>query len=374
MRIASPTRPQGQARSFITIRPIAATAHRVLALAVGLLLAVMGLTGAALSFRPEIEIALAPQLHRVVPGEATLPVQQLLSAAAKERPKIPVTTVRLPLSPDRSARLLLANGEEILVDPYRARVLGIQTTDRTVMGAIEKFHRDLWLSTLGNRTVGLASLVLAVLILTGLILWLPRRWSQLSSRLRIPFGQQGRRLNHDLHNTLGFYTAVPLLILALTGASFTFKENVLAFYGVLTSSASSVAPPPRVAPADREPQDLDHSVRLAQARFPGAALSAVFLPKKPSDPLRVVLKQTGETHPLGKTTVFLDPYRATVLDVLDPFEAPTAWRLYYTLNYPLHTGELGGMPLRVINMATSLMPAFLLVTGLLIWLPKRRRS
>jgi uncharacterized iron-regulated membrane protein len=373
MSTAVPAHPLAPTGARLTLRKLASTTHRVLALAIGLLLAVMGLTGAALAFRAELEQAFAPQLHRVIPGERLLTVQQLRDLAGQQRPGTPISTIRLPLSPERSARVILANGEEILVDPYRGQVLGIQHTDRTILGMIEKFHRELWLGTLGNRTVGLAALVLAALIVTGWILWLPRRWSQLSSRLRLPFGQRGRRLNHDLHNTLGFYSAVPLLMLALTGASFTFKENALAFYGLLTSSASTVAPPPRITPADHAPLALDPSIRAARERFPEAALSAVFLPKSPSAPLRIVLKQAGETHPLGKTTVFVDPYRGHVLDVLDPFEAPTAWKLYYTLNYPLHTGELGGTPLRILNMLASLMPAFLLVTGLLIWLPKRRR-
>ncbi|MNK77245.1 PepSY-associated TM helix [compost metagenome] len=371
MSLQAPARPLAPAS--VSLRKLAGTTHRLLALALGLLLAVMGLTGAMLSFRAELEHAFAPQLHRVLPGETFLSVQKLRDLAIEERPETTVKTIRLPLNPDRSARVSLTNGEDVLLDPYRGQVLGIQRPELTVMGMVERFHRELWLSTLGNRTVGTAALVLAVLIVTGWILWLPRRVSLLASRLRLPFGQQGRQLTYNLHNTLGFYTAVPLLILALSGASFTFKESVLAFYGALTSSASSVAPPPRVTPVEGAPLALDAGVAQAQARFPQAALSSVFLPKSPRDPLRVVLKQPGETHPLGKTTVFVDPYRGTVLDILDPGEAPTAWRLYYTLNYPLHTGELGGMPLRILNMATSLMPAFLFVTGLLIWLPKRRR-
>lgn len=68
------------------------------------------------------------------------------------------------------------------------------------------------------------------LILSGVALWVPKKRSLLKARLTAKLTAGKRRAFFDLHNALGFYTAAPLLILAITGAALALgaKHGTLA--------------------------------------------------------------------------------------------------------------------------------------------------
>jgi uncharacterized iron-regulated membrane protein len=80
---------------------------------------------------------------------------------------------------------------------------------------------------------------------------------------------------------------------------------------------------------------------------------------------------SGETHPVGRSMVWLDPYTARVLGTLDATRAPTGAQVSNAL-YPLHAGSFGPIWWALVLVA-GLLPAFFLVTGFLFWRARTRR-
>ena len=93
-------------------------------------------------------------------------------------------------------------------------------------------HRSLWLPDhIGRPIVGVGTLIFLVLLISGLVMWWPRKWSnsRYKKRFRIKWDGSFKRINYDLHNVLGFYTLVLALGLGITGLvwSFTWFEDGL---------------------------------------------------------------------------------------------------------------------------------------------------
>lgn len=367
--------------------------HRWLGLTVGLLLVVAGLTGSALVFREEIDVALNPELRRVVPrvvrdaaiDAAGGPLQAALDAVARAYPAELATRVRMPRDAAGSYEVWLGAAPDryAYVDPYTARVLGARRPTEFLTGWLFQLHAHALAGDAGEGVVGANGLVLAVLTLTGLVVWWPGQ-RRLRAALVVRRDAGAARTTYDLHRAAGFYASVLLLVAALTGASLVFHETAERIAHTLTgsrpphasrsrvSSRPAVARPPMPDAGPARPS-ADSLLALAVRRQPGGAISYVYLPARPGGAFRVRQRLPGELHPNGRSTVTLDAWTGRLLAVEDGTRMPRGSRLYAAL-YPIHTGVWGGGWTRWLAVLTGAMPALLAVTGTMVWWRRGRRA
>src|SRR5690606_40397849 len=83
-------------------------------------------------------------------------------------------------------------------------------------------HRDLH-SFPTRRSSDL--IIFTFLIFSGLILWLPKKLRAWKQGFKIKLSANWKRINHDLHNTLGFYSFILLLVMSLTGLCWSFERS-----------------------------------------------------------------------------------------------------------------------------------------------------
>lgn len=109
---------------------------------------------------------------------------------------------------------------------------------------LDEYKRDgsfAW----GKTIVGYSTLVLVIIIISGLVIWYPRNKKVLKNRLKIKTKAGWFRFLYDLHVSGGFYAALLLLVLALTGLTWSFGWYRDAFYtvfGISTTSKQTHAP------------------------------------------------------------------------------------------------------------------------------------
>jgi uncharacterized iron-regulated membrane protein len=352
-------------------RQTSRTLHLSLGLTIGLLSAFTGLTGAGLAFREDIDQALNPGLYRAETPGAPADLDVLAAAARRDHPGAHITRVLYPAHPGETLRMRLSDRSEVFLDPPTGRVQGTRGPDDNVFVKLEDLHRRLANGETGETVVTVGAFALMLLSLSGLVLWSPRRGG---ARWRTQFrpGAPSLLVNRELHTMVGFYASIVLLMLTWTGISFAYREPVMAFYAALTGSDLRQVAPPKVAPTEAPRAPLARVAASAQAAFPAAAIKSIRLTDRPDRPVEVRLRQPGEVSPLGNSTVFVNPVSAKALSTIDAHTAPLAWRMYYQWNFILHTGLIGGWPTKLLVMAAALMPAFLYVTGWLIWWPKQR--
>ena len=89
--------------------------------------------------------------------------------------------------------------------------------------------------TLGKTIVGISIVLFVLDLLTGLVIWWPRKKKSLRNRLKVEFGKGTAHFLHDCHVSLGFWTLAILLIIALTGLTWSFSVWRDAFTGLLST-------------------------------------------------------------------------------------------------------------------------------------------
>jgi uncharacterized iron-regulated membrane protein len=244
---------------------------------------------------------------------------------------------------------------------------------------ILRAHQSLLLpSAVGRRVVGLAVLLFVVSLLTGAVLWFPRRLralrrrGALRHRLTIAIRGRARRLDYDLHRVLGGYALAVALVLALTGLTWSFAWLDHAVYWLVTAGAT-----PRPPAAERSddatiagaPAAIDVAVATAARTFPGFARLEIGLATGPGEPLSVCANPKVDTSHRTECLWF-DRNTGRLLGAARDRDRNAGDRLR-AMTYDIHTGRIVGLPGRVVAFLASLVAASLPITGALVW-GKRR--
>src|SRR5262249_87799 len=150
------------------------------------------------------------------PGGSRLPCQVIVERVEKAFPRERVMGVSLPEDETLASMLTLASGRLVYCDPHDGTVRGFRRRSDMLITKIQLFHRNLLLDHYGRKAMGISSLVLVFLALSGVILWW--RSKILTFTLRVT----AKRFNFDSHSALGMYFLPFWVIVAITGAMITF--------------------------------------------------------------------------------------------------------------------------------------------------------
>ena len=133
-----------------------------------------------------------------------------------------ITSLFIPKDKGRSWSISYTDAQGYLhstyFNPYTMEELGAQ--DHSLDGFFETvlgLHRNLLLGSFGRQIVGGSVIVFVLLLFSGFVLWLPKRLKFLKESLTVKFSAKFQRINYDLHRTMGIYSMVFLLLIAVTG-------------------------------------------------------------------------------------------------------------------------------------------------------------
>lgn len=338
--------------------------HRWVALAVGLLVFFVSLTGAALVFENQIDRALNSRLFHVRPQGERLPLQGQLEHVRSTYPEDRVTSVRLAEGAGLSHQFQLSRRVTVYVDPYTGRILGTRSMEQWEVGLARRLHllhTRLMAGQVGEWIVGGISFLTAFLVVTGLILWWP------ACILTIRRRGSWKRWNSDAHYALGFYTAPIALVMAVTGVIIAFGDLADPLIDRLNAAPPPARPTRVASTSNGRPISLDEASRIAREALPGAALAVLSFPEG-ARPLIAQMKHPEDRTPAGRSRVFLNPYSGKVLLVENTHQAGLGTKLH-NLKRSLHTGDIFGWPTRILYLVSSLILALLWVTGMFMWWP-----
>ncbi len=112
----------------------------------------------------------------------------------------------------------------VYIDPYTGKVLKDDSTIHFFF-VTAHLHATLLMHKTGEWIIDIAVLLFVILLITGMVLWWPKSWSKKhrDGAFKVKWNANGKRLNRDLHNVMGFYGIVILLMLSITGLTIAFK-------------------------------------------------------------------------------------------------------------------------------------------------------
>lgn len=359
-------RPRSGPRHAATPRPWLKRLHLWLGLSVGVMFALCGLSGSLLALQTPLLKAMHPPLaqHRlpdmaqqaaVLARIASRWVPAGAHAADLPSPALPVW------------QLYFDDGSRRYLDPADGHLLLLRDRDDPLL-LIRAWHTHLLGGAIGQWLLGGIGLLVLALLGIGAVLWWPgrRRWR---SALRFHSQPPVRRW-FSWHRSLGALALPLLLLMAALGTMLAYHHGTQR----LLSAALDTRPaprPPHVAP-ERGAIDWLAVMRRARTALPGARLHRVMLPTTHEARVSFRAQAVGEMHPVGRSLIWIDPYRAQVLGSVDATRQGLGARLGQLI-YPLHSGRTGSVLWHAVVCLAGLLPATLLITGLLFWRQRTRR-
>lgn len=97
------------------------------------------------------------------------------------------------------------------------------TTKRDFFSDVTKFHTGLMMGPVGKLIVTYTTLLFVFILISGIFVFLPKNGKQLCQRFKVEWGMGSKRRLFDLHVSLGWWTLLWLLLLAVTGLGFGLK-------------------------------------------------------------------------------------------------------------------------------------------------------
>lgn len=220
------------------------------------------------------------------------------------------------------------------------------------------FHHHLFAGETGELITGIAGIFGLAFVISGSILWWRSRrafeWRLWPRNL-----QPGPIVRH--HRDIGMLTSPLLLITFLTGIGMLFPSATRVALAPL-GTVETATNPPTVEPFDGA-APVAAMLMQAKARFPQAELRRLSVPSKPGGAWSIRLRQPFEWTPNGRTTLFFNG-RGQLLRIDDPAKAGGAAAVNETF-YPVHTGKVGGITWKLAMTLSGV--ALTLLGSLAVW-------
>ncbi len=352
-----------------------------------------------LVFEGEITRALHPELYRVAAPADARPLRpsQLADRIGGQVPdSLHLVSLQLSARSDEPcmAAFRETGRKQLSVDPYTGNVNGWAESP-AFFGTVRKLHR--WLldpppskgeKSVGKAIVGVSTLALVLILVSGLILWIPRSRKALRNRLKVSYSDGRRRFWHDCHVSLGFYATLLLLVMALTGLTWSFGWYRTAAYALFgapqQTTVAQESPARKTDPGSR--QNRERSGERTAGREQGerqAATEASPFDYAVWDEVlgqltahctaykTIVLTQT-EAQVARQSTmrridrVTFDPRSGRLAEITRYEETPRQQRLRGWF-YAFHTGTWGGIWTKILYFLAALTGASLPLTGYWLW-------
>jgi uncharacterized iron-regulated membrane protein len=247
-------------------------------------------------------------------------------------------------------------GLQVFVDPVSGEVLG---TRKALLPPIltfaHQFHGNFLMSReVGRPIVGWMGIAMLILGISGLVLWWPKT-GQWKYAFKVRRTARGLRFHRELHAATGIWIFVVFMAVSFSGVVIAWPEA----FGMNQQGARTM---PTVEPADTKPIGATEALLAAQAAIPGLQATSITLPARPDMPISVNYLSNGAIN----ATAFIDPYRGKLLSVRDPSASFLAWMR------PVHQGSLGAV-WKFLVFLSGLVPALFVITGIIMWFKKRKR-
>ncbi len=362
-------------------RKIILQIHKILGLITGLVLFIVSITGCFWVFKEEIEDLDNNYKLVEVRLENFITASKVKQIAEETVPNKTIYGIVYG-KPNEALEVIFYQSEpelfyqSLFLNPYTGSVLKIIDRESGFFYFMLKGHLRLWLpKAVGSKVVSYSILLFFVLIISGLILWLPKNYKNWKQRLKLDWNPKTRwkRKNFDLHTVVGFYISSLGLIFVFTGCVMAFNWFHFITYKVSGGDKESQFIIPKskniLLNKDKEGPAYDQLMPKLLRTYPRANSFEFHYPKTDSTSILVEVENSKGLH-YNIDYLFFDQ------NTLQEIETTSIYGKYKNaqfadkvirMNYDIHIGTIGGIIGKIIAFLASLICASLPVSGLLLW-------
>ncbi|MAI91434.1 PepSY domain-containing protein [Ponticaulis sp.] len=352
--------------------------HKWSSLVCTLFLLMLCVTGLPLIFHDEIEHALdsGETWQPANPDGPMLTLDEVLDAALANRPgevplfmsfdeDRPVVNVTTGPTPD-------APGNQMYFERFdrtSGEIVPAPTGDGGVMDFILQLHTDMFLGLPGMLFLGAMGVLFVAALVSGVVLYAPFMRKLRFGTLR--FNRSSRVKWLDYHNLLGIVALLWMSVVGVTGVMNTLADPLLEIWQA--DSLADLTTEFGDAPVAQNLSSVQAAVERASAEAPGAWVQFVAFPGGGwSTDYHLSVFIRGDTPATSHmvTPVLIEAETGNFAAMR---EMPWYMKAL-AFSGPLHFGDYGGLPLKIIWFVLDLFTIIILVTGIYLWLAKAKRN
>ena len=371
------------------MRKLSKILHQILSIVVGIFISIICFSGAMLIFENELTEWQNPHLYNVTPLESgARPLTSLLPEILATQPQgAEITYVDIKDNPSKSYTIDIDLGDDesktVFVDQYTGKILGEEPDDIAFFTVMYRLHRFLLQSRpqgdgifWGKRIVGISTIIFVFIIITGIVVWVPRRGRSWGNRFKISVKHGWHRLWYDLHVAGGIYVALLLLVMALTGLTWAFPWYRTTFYGILAPEKNELSTTENdsLDIAANEPTDTTTLTQFAvwQRVYDAVKQRSNYVEVSiSSDEVRARISDCGNRRASDYYEFDTATGAITSVELYKNTSNNSKLRGWV---YSLHTGSWGGFWVRLIYFIAAMFGATLPLTGYYLWIRRTLRS
>ncbi len=376
----------------------------------GILLLLIGVSGAILSYEKEILQAINKDTYFVnIPQDKQiLSTKEILEKYQTENPDSKINSISF--SSDKSSSVVLniaskdpkqRKGESIYLNPYTAEVLP-KIEYREFFSFIRSLHR--WIAfegdarTIGKNIVAISTIACIILTIGGVIVYWPRVKNNFLRSFTFSFKSKNRAFLSTMHSAIGMWVVPFFLLMCFTGLYWSYDWYRSAMFTVM-----QVEQPKRATPAtqvvktteqkenkvlkdeksEKQPEVISYENVQKVADIFNKNVSRDY--KNAS--LRLTASKDGfytisylyadATHFRESNSMEIDPNKSIVVKEAK-FEDKKLNEQLMSSMLPLHSGEYFGWIGQLLMFIASSLMALFVVTGYMLyfdrWKKKRAKA
>ncbi|WP_180174810.1 sulfite reductase flavoprotein subunit alpha [Acinetobacter sp. YH01022] len=393
--------------------------HWFLGITAGLILSIMGITGAIYSYEQPIQKWLNPASYTVqIEKQDKLTPAELYQHFQKTDPEMKINSITIAKDPTASSSINIVKegarkGYTMMINPYTAEVLP-EIKGREFFKFIEQLHRNLTIGPVGKQITGACTLMLIFFVLSGLYLRWPKKhsikqWFMLKPQLK------GRNFLWDLHAVVGTWVVIFFLIIACTGLTWSYgwwRSGLYTVMGVEQPQAKGEAEAPKGGEArgNREgssealpntatsnPEKAAKPQRGEKREKKGLSPEQIHLalsqswngfnaqvdrdyssitlniPKKANGELEISFVDAIPQHERARNKAIFD-YQASSIKEMELYENKKLNEKIMSSMLPVHRGSFFGPVYQFLAMLAALSMPLFFVTGWMLYLKRRKQK
>ncbi len=372
----------------MTLKKIIFQIHKYIGLTTGIVVFIVAITGCCWSFKDEIE-SLYDDYKTVIPQEE--PIINVTKAKEIAQTIFPNEHIHGALyqNNNKSAVEVIFYNEtpefyqSVFLNPYSGEILKIKDHTSGFFGFVLKGHVRLWLPKgIGEQIVGVSILLFLIIIVSGIILWLPKKRKNLKQRIKFDWKETTRwkRKNFDLHTVLGFYVSSLAFIIAFTGCVMAYDWFYYIYYKSIGGEHTAFFEVPKneslTINIDDKTYPMDKLIPLLKKQNPEAVSYELHYPEGKEHSIYVEVENTKGMH-YDADYRFFDQKTLKEIEITALYSKYKKTKLsdkLLLMNYDIHIGAIGGVIGKIIAFLASLLMASLPVTGIFLWYGRKYKQ
>ncbi|WP_180028072.1 PepSY domain-containing protein [Acinetobacter sp. YH16032] len=371
--------------------------HWFFGITAGLILALMGVTGAIYSYEQQIIKLINQESYTVVAEQRPkLTPAEIYQHFQQEHPDLKINSITIAAQPTDSSSINVAKegerrGLTMMINPYSAELLP-EIKGRKFFAFVQQLHRNLTVGPVGKQITGACTLILIFFVLSGLYLRWPKKhsfkqWFSVKPKLK------GRNFIWDLHAVVGTWVAIFYLMLACTGLYWSYdwwRNGMFKVLGVERPQPQMQAggPGSNAGPnAQREGREERKSLQTEQIhfalnqswstfnqQFKNQFSSVTFtIPKRANGELELSFVDPVPQHERARNKATVDLNTNQLKDV-ELYEDKKLNEKIMSSMLPVHRGSFFGPIYQFFAMLAALAMPLFFVTGWMLYLKRRKQK